>query len=832
MDFFSQTYTALRGPTGAQQTPEETIARLADRLSPDSQLPDRRAAVLALKGLARKHKVLVGERCLGGLSRIIREDAILDPEIARAALEAVTTLIDSSDTHSDQREAASTNVELVLKDASFVHSIFTLLKDEDFYVRYAACSLLSALLASHPQTVQAAFLTAPDGPARVVSLLEDSRDLLAREALHMLTMLIRKSSEIQKVLAFDGVFEKLFGIVTREGGLEAGQYAEEALQAVDILLRFNASNQSYFLETQLPSTLCTLLYFNPRVVPDEAVPQEFALQFWNHNKAQAASHVLDIIGILLTAKGPALREGYAYTRLLIELAFASNAPTTLKTQCLRHLPADATPMLPEMVVTPYMPVPETNGEEWDKLEVATALDALIELIMHGEYNGLDAEKRSKVGMDLRATAVDVFENFVRDSSVKEAIVAGMLPPASAGPSARSPVTPLLFGLLTPPKPPPERVLIVGFQFAAIIFAHLLRHTPNCKALARQILPPSPVATNEVAGGAFFVPADGRPPPAAPEPIPEDDDDEAQTLLQILAEHLSLAFLLRSRDTWSTHDSREWDRWIIMHLCLLSQWLWEDPKAVRMFLEAGGMGVLVEQVNQHSETDVVITGLCAFLLGICYEFNREPGEITRATMHPILNRLGPSTLAGRLTRLREDERMKIVQPGYWVLPCPTPRSLTLGFMSRYEEETEIWFDWSFVDFWKSVNQTVIRGLMQDPDAPPSSSGTSQSGESVLVASLRDALSKQALEIDDLKRRLKEVTASQTTVRCAVARELEEVQAELATEKTKRAEVEKEQEDLLVLLDELSDKRKRDKQKMREAGWEVSEDEEDGDEEDEE
>lgn len=44
-----------------------------------------------------------------------------------------------------------------------------------------------------------------------------------------------------------------------------------------------------------------------------------------------------------------------------------------------------------------------------------------------------------------------------------------------------------------------------------------------------------------------------------------------------------------------------------------------------------------------------------------------------------------------------------------------------------------------------------------------------------------------------------------------------------ERTKRTEVEKEQEDLLVLLDELSGKRARDKQRMKEQGMEVSEDE---------
>jgi len=56
-----------------------------------------------------------------------------------------------------------------------------------------------------------------------------------------------------------------------------------------------------------------------------------------------------------------------------------------------------------------MPVPETNGEEWDRLEAATGIDALLELIMHGEYNGQSAVRRQKESVDLRATAVGVFE---------------------------------------------------------------------------------------------------------------------------------------------------------------------------------------------------------------------------------------------------------------------------------------------------------------------------------------------------------------------------------------------------------------------------------------
>lgn len=64
-----------------------------------------------------------------------------------------------------------------------------------------------------------------------------------------------------------------------------------------------------------------------------------------------------------------------------------------------------------------MPVPETNGEEWDRLEPASALDVLIELALHGEYNGLESAKRVKEGLELRAAAVGVFE--VRSSHFNE-----------------------------------------------------------------------------------------------------------------------------------------------------------------------------------------------------------------------------------------------------------------------------------------------------------------------------------------------------------------------------------------------------------------------------
>ena len=87
-----------------------------------------------------------------------------------------------------------------------------------------------------------------------------------------------------------------------------------------------------------------------------------------------------------------------------------------------------------------------------------------------------------------------------------------------------------------------------------------------------------------------MPADGGPPPLGQVPA-DEEPDEPQTLLQLLTEHLSLAFLSRAHADTNGRERREWDRLIVAYLALLAQWLWEDPKAVREFLEAGGLSMV-------------------------------------------------------------------------------------------------------------------------------------------------------------------------------------------------------------------------------------------------
>ncbi|KAF7362494.1 hypothetical protein MVEN_00597100 [Mycena venus] len=826
MEFLSQTYVALRGPTGAPQTATDTIGRLSDRLSPATLLADRRAAVQSLKGLARDWKQDVGERALPGLLEVLSNDAEVDADIGKAALETLNILCDVE----EAKELGFKHTDYVLANDKAVHTLFALLADDNFYTRFATLQYLSTLLQNRRQIVQGYFLKAPSGSSSIMTVLEDKREIIRNEAVTMVQALISQSADIQKVLAFEGAFEKLFNTVMHEGGVEGGAVTMEALACVDGLLRFNTSNQSYFRETPLPPTLSSLLLFPPNLPMHEAAPQEFALQFWDDQKLSNASLIVGIMGMLISSsKGNSTQEVSTFIRCLVEIALASNAPTPLKTQALRLLPSNLNFPLSELALTPYCPVPDTNGEEWDRLEPASALDVLVELALHGEYNGLDGEKRLREGLELRAAAVAVFENFVRQDEVRLAILQGMLPAEGASPSEAPPITPLLHALASPPSSSAlEPASVTSTHIATLLFAHLLRSSARAKSLARNITPPSlqPIAET---GGNFFVPADGGPPPVE-DPAPEDDDDDPpQALLQILSEHLSLSSLSRSRADTSEREAREWDRLVVAYLCLLSQWLWEDPAAVREFLNAGGLSVLVEAINQTSEVDSIVPGLCAFLLGVCYEFNREPGEITRATIHPILNRLGVETLIGRMTRLREDERFKAVGPDTVVLPYPSASASVLQHgvglkENEKEKEGEIWFDWAFVDFWKSNYYTVQRGLSTEPDQLSSSASVGQNLESaMLISSLRDAIRNQTNEIEALQRQLKEKTSAGADELKTLRDQVASLSSQLETSEGKRKEVEKEQEDLLVLLDEVSAKRKTDKARLAAAGLDVSEDE---------
>jgi seryl-tRNA synthetase len=108
---------------------------------------------------------------------------------------------------------------------------------------------------------------------------------------------------------------------------------------------------------------------------------------------------------------------------------------------------------------------------------------------------------------------------------------------------------------------------------------------------------------------------------------------------------------------------------------------------------------------------------------------------------------------------------------------------------------------------------------------------------LIASLRTTVSEQQKELSELQQRLVDMSSEHEEERATMSKEISRLvehvaslERDIETANTKKGEAEKEQEDLLVLLEEISSKRKADKVKMREAGWEVSEDEDEDEDDD--
>lgn len=116
---------------------------------------------------------------------------------------------------------------------------------------------------------------------------------------------------------------------------------------------------------------------------------------------------------------------------------------------------------------------------------------------------------------------------------------------------------------------------------------------------------------------------------------------------------------------------------------------------------------MEPISQTSGVDVLVQGLCAFLFGICYHFNREPGEITRKTLHPIITRLGADHLTARMSRVRDDDRFRHVTPESAILPLHPSLVATTGV-----PEAEIWLDWGFIEFWKANYCKLVASLNEE------------------------------------------------------------------------------------------------------------------------
>lgn len=244
----------------AKQSVSETITVLSGRLSSATLLEDRRAAILGLRSFAKDFPASVASGALRSLIGSLSKDGE-DVDTVKVVLETLLMLFSPNE---DSPEA-SEEIALWLADEftqrqENITLLLNFLDTSDFYSRLYSLQLLGAILSARTDRTEECIFTAPLGISRLVSILDDQREAVRNEAISLLTYLTPTSVEIQKLVAFENAFDRLFAIIQADGSLaDGGSTVEDCLILLANLLRGNSSNQSLFRESGCISRLTELL---------------------------------------------------------------------------------------------------------------------------------------------------------------------------------------------------------------------------------------------------------------------------------------------------------------------------------------------------------------------------------------------------------------------------------------------------------------------------------------------------------------------------------------------------------------------------------------------
>jgi hypothetical protein len=193
---------------------------------------------------------------------------------------------------------------------------------------------------------------------------------------------------------------------------------------------------------------------------------------------------------------------------------------------------------------------------------------------------------------------------------------------------------------------------------------------------------------------------------------------------------------------SSQQKGEDERISTGYLMVLCGWLYEDHDAVNDFLgEGSNVQSIAQLITQSSHTTALVSGLCAFLLGIIYEFSTKDSPISRATLHQILTtRLGREQYIDRITKLREHAAVR----DFEVLPQNLGSTQSGGL-------PEVYFDKTFVDFLKDNFSRIVRAIDRDPglEVPVVANGIQKGVSRELVDSLKAQLDDRTQTIQQLE-----------------------------------------------------------------------------------
>jgi chromosome segregation ATPase len=671
------------------QSAEEIIPTLCDRLAHARLASDKRAAILTLKGFSRQYRESVVANGLRGLISTLKKFTI-DTDIIKACLETILILFIRGEGDDDltrnwfSQQSRTQNGKypsplLMKQDSSTIDQfslwiadeitqcdeniavIVSLLENTDFYVRLYTLQLLEALVSMRATKTKDLLLNCPLGISSLVQVLDDVHDPVRNEAVLLLMAVVNDNFNIQKLVAFENTFDKLFEIIHEEGDIRGSIVVQDCLTLVSNLLKYNVSNQKLFLETNCLPKLSYLIA--EPLGEDEVV--------WNDQRLQNIEIALDIVKLFVLSGNDSTKTNqdaffnadiFLY---ILRLAFSPNTPNSLRPHALLTV-ADLIsknneiqqgfsdidvpyidPSQPKQSQTYKDPVPVVvallnwclfvNSVHLFDIRVAASylLRAYFDGNDEGKANFLNDQIADFYGEDLPEDDSEEVDGEVREKidEKNQHCVNGEI---NTDPNTVNGITKMEDELNSEtngiPIMDPKEVPIAN------IFKALLEYDPEVKLNPYKIWFSSTILIYLISGSE-----DAK---EVVRGVTAGDEESGEEVLSAIQAMLNLLL--------TTLNGQD-ERISIGYLMLLIVMLYEDFESVDDFLsESSNLKTLLQFLVQSSTQSLLVQGLVTILIGITFEFSSKDSPIPRVELHAlILKILGKDTYGFKISQFKEN-----------------------------------------------------------------------------------------------------------------------------------------------------------------------------------
>ncbi|XP_013399199.1 general vesicular transport factor p115-like [Lingula anatina] len=182
------------------------------------------------------------------------------------------------------------------------------------------------------------------------------------------------------------------------------------------------------------------------------------------------------------------------------------------------------------------------------------------------------------------------------------------------------------------------------------------------------------------------------------------------------------------------------------LMLMGVWLSDCPIAVSHFLHnPANVPFLISQVSasEGDEQELLVQGLCAYLLGICLCFNNEDVQnFDKPSLQQVIERrIGLETFTDKLTQVPKYESYN---------KAAKKPQLT------HKHPSEVLFDFEFTRHFKVLENDIVKAVQLDHKEEKKKQANIEQHDSI-VAQYKDLIKEQDEELSRVRIRLKEVEA---------------------------------------------------------------------------